>query len=73
MDLLRPPSPSIKVTKLNDEDNRPVIYSHESMVDFNVFHIKKDQYGNQYAPVKYDLDDIIKEHVKGRNPLNTSG
>ena len=58
-----------EVRKQRNEDNSPVIYSHESMVDFNVFHIKKDQYGNQHVPVKYD----IEEHVKGRNPLNTSG
>ena len=73
----RPPVLTIitkhEVRKLIDEDNSPVIYSHENMVDFNVFHIRKDQYGNQYVPVNYDLDDIIEEHVKGRNPLNTSG
>ena len=42
---------------------------YESLVDFNVFHCKKDQDGNKYVPVKYDLRDITTEHAQGENPL----
>ncbi len=53
----------------NEEDGK-AIYSYDSLVDFNVFHCKKDQFGQKYVPVKYDLGDIIKEHAEGRNPLH---
>ena len=47
-----------------------IVYSYESLVDYNVFHIKKDSNGTLYVQVKYDLDDIMEEHVYERNPLN---
>ena len=43
-----------------------MICSAEGLVDYNVFHVKKDQHGNTYVPVKYDLDDILEEHVEGQ-------
>lgn len=44
--------------------------SYESLVDFNVFHLKKDFTGNLYLPVKYNIDDIVEEHILGDNPLH---
>ncbi|XP_028417997.1 uncharacterized protein LOC114542721 [Dendronephthya gigantea] len=46
------------------------IYPYDSLVDFNVFHCKKDKENNKYVAVKYDLRDIIEEHIEGRNPLH---
>jgi hypothetical protein len=60
-----------QVTKLDGGESCGRVFSYESIVDYNVFHIKKDHYGNQYVPVKYDIDDLMEEHVEGRNPLMT--
>ena len=43
---------------------------YEVLLDFNVFHCKKDQNGNRYVPVKYDLRDLMTEHIQGENPLH---
>ena len=45
------------------------IASYEGLVDFNVFHTHEDSVGELYVPVKYDLGDVIDQHVTGRNPL----
>lgn len=45
------------------------IASYESLVDFNVFHTHEDNEGEAYIPVKYDVDDLIEQHAKGKNPL----
>ncbi|CAB4011337.1 Hypothetical predicted protein [Paramuricea clavata] len=60
-----------QVTKLDGGESCGRVFSYESIVDYNVFHIKKDHYGNQYVPVKYDIDDLMEDHVEGRNPLMT--
>ena len=52
------------------EEVRTRVCPYESLLDFNVFHPKKDQDGNHYVPVKYDLRDLMIEHVKGKNPLH---
>ena len=59
-----------QVSSRNSERENSIVYSYESLVDYNVFHIKKDSNGTLYVPVKYDLDDIMEEHVYERNPLN---
>lgn len=46
-----------------------VICPFENLVDCNVFHIHKDSSGNLYIPVKYDIDDLMEQHVNERNPL----
>ena len=43
--------------------------SYERLVDYNVFHEKKDDLDNTYVSVKYDIDDLIEEHSKDFNPL----
>ena len=45
---------------------KSMMFSAEGLVDYNVFQVKKDQHGNTYVPVKYDLDDILEEHVEGQ-------
>ena len=52
----------------NEKEN--VVCPYENLVDYNIFHIKKDHHGNNYVPVKYDLDNLIDEHVQGQNPLS---
>ena len=59
-----------QVSRLTSGRENSIVYSYESLVDYNVFRIKKDSYGTLYVPVKYDLDDIMEEHVYERNPLN---
>ena len=46
------------------------VCTYEGLLDFNVFHPKKDQDGNHNVPVKYDLRDLMIEHVKCENPLH---
>ena len=44
--------------------------SYEGLLDYNnVYHVKHLN-GNLFAPVKYHLENIITEYVKGSNPLN---
>ena len=43
--------------------------SYESLVDFNVLHIHEDHEGELYVPVKYDIVDLMEQHLKGENPL----
>ena len=59
-----------QVSRNGHERNNSSVCSFESLVDYNVFHIKKDYNGNQYVPVKYDLDDVMEEHVDESNPLS---
>lgn len=58
------------VRDVENYEDCTTICPYDSLVDFNVFHCKKDKHGNQYVPVKYDLCDIIEEHAEGRNPLH---
>jgi len=44
-------------------------YSYNSIVDYNVFHIKTTADGNMYIPVKYDIDDLLEEHLHFYNPI----
>ena len=44
-----------RVTTIGSEENKKAVYSYDSLVDFNVFHCKKDKHGQQYVPVKYDV------------------
>ena len=46
------------------------LFPYESLVDFNVFHLKNDTVGNCYIPTKYCIDDIVEQHIKGSNPLH---
>lgn len=43
--------------------------SYDSLVDYNVFHVKKDKHKNEYVSVKYDIDDLLEEHMKLNNRL----
>lgn len=56
------------VKELAAEESREVC-SYDSIVDFNVLHIHKDSTGEMYVPVKYDIQDLMEEHIKGENPL----
>jgi hypothetical protein len=46
-----------------------IICPYDSLVDYNVFHIHKDHLKNWYISVKYDINDLIAQHIKGCNPL----
>ena len=39
---------------------------YKVLLAFNIFHSKKDQNGNHYVPVKYNLRNIMNEHVQGK-------
>ena len=43
--------------------------SYESLVDYNVFHSHEDNEGELYVPVKYDIVDLMEQHMEGKNPL----
>ena len=45
------------------------VCSYESLVNYNVLHIHDNNEGELYVPMKYDIVNIMEEHVKGRNPL----
>jgi hypothetical protein len=42
----------------------------DGLVDHNVFHVKQDHFGRSYIAVKYDINDIMHEYLKGTNPLH---
>jgi hypothetical protein len=48
-----------------------VICPYENLVDYNVFHIHKDCLKELYISVKYDVKDLMAQHVKGCNPLKS--
>ena len=48
-----------------------IICAYEKIVDYNVFHVHKDNLKNMYITMKYDIKDLMSEHVKGCNPLKT--
>ena len=45
------------------------ICPYESLVDFNVLHVHKGCSGEMYVPTKYDIDDLIVQHLNETNPL----
>lgn len=45
------------------------LYAYESLVDYSVFHTHENGLGELFIPVKYDIDDLLEQHVKGTNPL----
>lgn len=45
------------------------IVAYESLVDYNIFHKIHQSDGKFYVPVKYDINDLMEEHLKGSNPL----
>jgi hypothetical protein len=48
-----------------------IICPYENIVDYNVFHIHEDNLRNMYITMKYDIKDLMAEHVRGCNPLKT--
>lgn len=42
---------------------------YERLVDFNVFHLKKNCAGDTFVPVKYDIVDLVQQHLMDKNPL----
>lgn len=42
--------------------------SYDSLVDYNVFHLKRLS-GCNFIPVKYDICDILELHASGDNPF----
>ena len=51
------------------EDVETKLCSYESLVDFNVFHYHEDNKGELYVPVKYDILDLMEQHLREDNPL----
>ena len=58
------------VMEIEDEELCTAVYAYECVVDFNVFHVKTTNTRKMYIPTKYNLNDIMVEHVKGLNPLH---
>ena len=48
------------------------LVASDSLLDYNVFHLKQDHFGKNYIAVKYDINDIMQEHLKGTNPLHNN-
>lgn len=48
------------------------MYCLEYLLDFNVYQIIKNLAGEILIPVKYDLSDIIEEHLLKSNPLHVN-
>ena len=44
----------------------------DNLLDYNVFHVKQDHIGNSYIAMKYNINDIMHEHLKGINPLHNN-
>ena len=42
---------------------------YESLVDFSVLHIRTGRLDELYVPVKYDIDDLVEQHLQGTNPI----
>ncbi len=43
------------------------LVASDALLDYNVFHVKQDHSGSSYIAVKYDIDDIMYEYLKGTN------
>lgn len=39
------------------------------LLDYNIYQVVKNQADDRFVPLKYDLCDIISEHICGNNPL----
>ena len=48
-----------------------IICAYENLVDYNVFHIHKDCIKELYIAVKYDIKDLMAQHLEGSNPLKS--
>ena len=47
------------------EPGEYLVCAYEHLVDFNVFHLKTYQDGRTFVLIKYDIDDIAEEYLKG--------
>ena len=54
---------------LVEDDKEEYLCCYQSLIDYNVFHVKNDKQGNLYIPTKYDIDDLVEQHYKSRNPI----
>ena len=43
--------------------------SYENLLDYNVYHIKDIENFGSYVLLKYQLNDLIAQHIDGCNPL----
>ena len=59
-----------KVQKLSSAPCQ-IICAYENLVDYNVFHIHKDCIKELYITVKYDIKDLMAQHLEGSNPLKS--
>ena len=75
MYVVRNSLPQRRLSSLPDSGkfncNRHVICPYETLVDYNVFHIHKDYLKELYISVKYDVNDIMAQHVKKSNYLTS--
>ena len=60
---------NLQAYRVEGRSEKYSIIAYESLVDYNVFHKVLHSDGSVYAPVKYDLTDIMIEHLQGANPL----
>ena len=48
---------------------QPKLCKLEAMLDYNVYHVTSLKNNHKYIQLKYNLDDLMKLHVRGKNPL----
>ena len=53
----------------SSEEVETKLCPYESLVDFNILHLHEDNEGGLYVPMKYDITDLMEQHLKGDNPL----
>ena len=53
----------------SSEEVETKLCPYESLVDFNILHLHEDNEGGLYVPMKYDIADLMEQHLKGDNPL----
>ena len=57
--------------KESSTESGHIISAYEHLVDYNIFHVHKDCLKDLYISVKYDIKDLMIQHLKGCNPLKS--
>ena len=57
--------------KESSTESGHIISAYEHLVDYNIFHVHKDCLKDLYISVKYEIKDLMMQHLKGCNPLKS--
>ena len=52
------------------ESDEQMLYHMNKLLDFNIYQCVRTLDNDLVVPLKYDLNDIIEEHLLGTNPLH---